>query len=73
MAEFTGEFEGVDYFATWQRTAANGVVWVATLTRGIRFVVSPTGVIRPAPGPDDEVANHVRHEVHNIIASLEGS
>jgi len=73
MAELAGEFHGVDYCATWQRTVAGGVVWVATLRRGIRFVVSPTGVIRPAPGEDAEAANHVRHELHGIIAALEPS
>lgn len=71
MAELTGEFQGVDYLVTWQRTAADGVVWVATLTRGIRYVTSTTGVIRPAPGADDEAADHVRHAMHGIIEALD--
>lgn len=71
MAELAGEFRGADYCATWQRTAADGVVWVATITRGIRFVGCPNGVIRPAPGVDEEAASHVRHELEGIIVSLE--
>jgi len=71
MAELTGEFQGADYRATWQRTAADGVVWVATITKGVRFVTSRTGVIRPATGDDQEAVTHVRHEMHCIIADLD--